>query len=110
MHQVVLLQVCELGEALLAQGALEWALPTVHTQMDLSQVWEKCCQLPRAPPSGPGILFKSLPASLQDPSQGHQTRSGRGDFRWQVSGNLLFGARSENHDTFDEKYFSTSAI
>lgn len=38
MHQVVLLQVGELGEALLAQGTLERALPAVHTQMDLSQV------------------------------------------------------------------------
>lgn len=67
MHQVVLLQVGELGEALLAQGALERALPAVHSQMDLSQAWEKCCQPPRAPPSGPGILLKSLPASSQDP-------------------------------------------
>lgn len=49
MHQVVLLQVGELGEALIAQRTLEWALPTVHTQMDLSRVWEKCCQPPRAP-------------------------------------------------------------
>lgn len=38
MHQVVLLQVGELGKALLAQGTLERALPAVHTQMDLSQV------------------------------------------------------------------------
>lgn len=38
MHQVVLLQVGELGEALIAQRTLEWALPTVHTQMDLSRV------------------------------------------------------------------------
>ena len=49
MHQVVLLQVGKLGEALLAQGALERAFPAVHTQMDLSQVWEKCCQPPRRP-------------------------------------------------------------
>lgn len=49
MHQVVLLQVGELSEALLAQDTLEWALPAVHSQMDLSQVWAKCCQRPRAP-------------------------------------------------------------
>lgn len=47
MHQLVLLQVGELSEALLAQGTLEGALPAVHAQMDLSQVWDKCCQLPR---------------------------------------------------------------
>lgn len=54
MYQVVLLQVGELGETLLAQGTLERALPTVHTQMDLSQVWEKSCQLPRGPQQGQG--------------------------------------------------------
>lgn len=52
VHQVVLLQVGELDEALLAQGALERALPAVHTQMDLSQVWDKRHQLPRTLPSG----------------------------------------------------------
>lgn len=64
MHQVVLLQVGQLGEVLLAQATLERALPTVHTQMDLSQVWEKGCQLPR---SLQQVLSKSLPTSPQDP-------------------------------------------
>lgn len=49
VYQVVLLQVSELGEALLAQGTLEWTLSTVHTQVDLSQMREKCCQLPSTP-------------------------------------------------------------
>ena len=66
MYQVVLLQVGELSEALLAQGTLEWALPTVHTQMDLSKVWEKCCQLAQNPPAEPGILSRSLPTLPQD--------------------------------------------
>lgn len=65
MHQAVLLQVGELGEAFLAQGTLKRALPTVHTQMDLSQVWEKCCQQPRAP-AGPGVLSEPLPTSPQE--------------------------------------------
>lgn len=61
MHQVVLLQVGELGEALLAHGTLEWALPTVHTQMDLSQVGEKSCQLPGVPQQGLGPSLNLYP-------------------------------------------------
>lgn len=47
VHQVVLLQVGELGEALEAQDTLEWTFPAVHPQVDLHQVWEKSGQLPR---------------------------------------------------------------
>lgn len=67
MHQVVLLQVGELGEALLAQGALERALPTVHSQMDLSQAWEKCCQPPRAPRQGQGSSSNLSPHPRRTP-------------------------------------------
>lgn len=66
MHQMVLLQVGELGEALLAQGTLEWALPTVHTQMDLNQVWERCCQLP-SPSAGPGSSVSLYPHPHRTP-------------------------------------------
>lgn len=38
VHQVVLLQVGQLGEALLTQGTLKWTLSTVHTQVDLEKV------------------------------------------------------------------------
>lgn len=65
MHQTVLLQVDELGEAFPAQGTLKRALPAVYTQMDLSQGREKCCQQPGAP-AGPGVLPEPLPTAPQD--------------------------------------------
>lgn len=63
MHHVVLLQVGKLGEALLTQGTLERALPTVHTQMDLSQVWEKGCRLPGTVQQGLGSCLNLSPCS-----------------------------------------------
>jgi hypothetical protein len=38
VHQVVLLQVGQLGEALLTQGTLERALATVYSQVNLEEI------------------------------------------------------------------------
>lgn len=67
VHQLVLLQVCQLREALLADGAREGPLATVHPQVDLpgggggTGLWGGA-------PEDPGIWAAPVPPSWEHPA------------------------------------------